>query len=101
VQRRTTTRGRSATGRLAQRYDQIPTLRMKQRREGSALPAAGRHPENQMRASRRCGRVRHSPAGRENALRKVGELSQQTSHEIRVMHVLSNTVIASTKGPRA
>jgi hypothetical protein len=35
VQRRTTTRGRSATGRLAQRYDQIPTLRMKQRREGS------------------------------------------------------------------
>jgi hypothetical protein len=44
---------------------------------------------------------RQTAAGRENALRKLGELSQQTSHEIRVMHVLSNTVIASTKGPRA
>jgi hypothetical protein len=44
---------------------------------------------------------RQTAAGRENALRKLGELSQQTLHEIRVMHVLSNTVIASTKGPRA
>ena len=44
---------------------------------------------------------RQSAAGRENALQKLGELSQQTSHETRVMHVLSNTVIASTKGPRA
>ena len=44
---------------------------------------------------------RQTAAGRENALQKLGELSQQTSHEVRVMHVLSNTVIASTKGPRA
>jgi hypothetical protein len=38
-------------------------------------------------------------AGRENALRKSTELSQQTSHEIRVMHVLTNTLIASTITP--
>jgi hypothetical protein len=44
---------------------------------------------------------RQTAAGRENALRKLTELSKQTSHEIRVMHVLSNTLIASTKEPRA
>ena len=44
---------------------------------------------------------RQTAAGRENALRKLGELSKRTSNEVRVMHVLSNTVIASTKGPRA
>ena len=44
---------------------------------------------------------RQTAAGRENALQKLGELSQQTSNEVRVMHVLSKTVIASTKGPRA
>jgi hypothetical protein len=44
---------------------------------------------------------RQMAAGRENALRKLGELSKRTSNEVRVMHVLSNTVIASTKGPWA
>jgi hypothetical protein len=44
---------------------------------------------------------RQMAAGRKNALRKLGELSKRTSNEVRVMHVLSNTVIASTKGPSA
>ena len=38
---------------------------------------------------------RQMAAGRENALRKSAELSKQTSHEIRVMHILTNTLIAS------
>jgi len=42
---------------------------------------------------------RKMAAGRENALRKLKELSKQTSHEVRVMHVLSNTLIASINGP--
>jgi hypothetical protein len=42
---------------------------------------------------------RQMAAGRENALRKLAELSNQTTHEIRVMHVLTNTVIASMNGP--
>jgi hypothetical protein len=44
---------------------------------------------------------RQMVAGRESALRKLGELSQQTSHEIRVMHVLTNTLIASANSPKA
>jgi hypothetical protein len=44
---------------------------------------------------------REMVAGRENAVLKLNELSKKTSHEIRVMHVLTNTVIASTKGSRA
>jgi hypothetical protein len=44
---------------------------------------------------------RQMATGREDALRKLGELSKQTSHEIRVMHVLSNSLIASTKEPKA
>jgi hypothetical protein len=40
-------------------------------------------------------------AGRENAARKLTELSKQTSHEIRVMHLLTNTLIASTNAPEA
>jgi hypothetical protein len=43
---------------------------------------------------------RQMAAGRENALRKLSELSKQTSHEIRVIHVLSSTVIASTNGSK-
>jgi len=43
---------------------------------------------------------RQMVAGQENALRQLGELSKQTSHEIRVMHFLSNTLIASMKGPK-
>jgi hypothetical protein len=44
---------------------------------------------------------REMVAGRENAVLKLNELSKQTSREIRVMHVLTNTVIASMNGPRA
>jgi hypothetical protein len=43
---------------------------------------------------------RQMVSGRESALRKLGELSKQTSHEIRVMHVLTNTLITSMNGPR-
>jgi hypothetical protein len=44
---------------------------------------------------------RQMVAGQENALRKLGELSKQTSNEIRVMHVLTNTLLASTSAPEA
>jgi len=44
---------------------------------------------------------RQMAAGREHALRKLAELSNQTSHEIRVMHILTNTMIASMNGPNA
>ena len=44
---------------------------------------------------------RQMVAGRDNAVQKLMELSKQTSHEIRVMHVLSNSLIASTKGLKA
>lgn len=43
---------------------------------------------------------RQMVAGRENAFRKLGELSEQTPNEFRLMHVLTNTVIASTMMPR-
>jgi hypothetical protein len=43
---------------------------------------------------------REMVAGRENAVLKLNELTKKTSHEIRVMHVLSNTLIASTMKPR-
>jgi hypothetical protein len=39
-------------------------------------------------------------AGQEHALRKLTELSNQTSNEVRVMHVPSNTLIASMNGPK-
>ena len=44
---------------------------------------------------------RQMAAGRDNAIRKLKELSEQTSHEIRVMHILTNTLIASMNGPKA
>ena len=44
---------------------------------------------------------RQMVAGQENALRKLGELSKQTSNELRVMHILSNTLIASMNGRKA
>ena len=44
---------------------------------------------------------RQMAAGRENALRKLIELSRQTTHEIRLMHLLTNTLIASMNGPRS
>jgi hypothetical protein len=37
--------------------------------------------------------------GHENAIRRLKELSKQTSNEVRVMHVLSKTLIASMKAP--
>jgi hypothetical protein len=43
---------------------------------------------------------REMAAGRENALRKLSELSKQTSHEVRVMHILTKTLIASMNGPK-
>ena len=43
---------------------------------------------------------RQTAAGRENVLRKLAELSKHRSREIRVMHILSNTLIASTITPR-
>jgi hypothetical protein len=39
--------------------------------------------------------------GHEKAVRKLVELSQRTSNEVRVMHVLTNTLIASMNGPKA
>ena len=44
---------------------------------------------------------RETVPGHENAIRKLVELSKRTSNEVRVMHVLSNTLIASTHGPKA
>jgi hypothetical protein len=42
---------------------------------------------------------RETVSGHENAIRRLKELSQETSNEVRVMHVLSNTLIASMNGP--
>jgi hypothetical protein len=39
--------------------------------------------------------------GHENAIQKLVELSKRTSNEVRVMHILSNRLIASMKGPKA
>jgi hypothetical protein len=39
--------------------------------------------------------------GQENAVRKLEELSERTLNEVVVMHVPTNSVIASMKGPRA
>jgi hypothetical protein len=36
----------------------------------------------------------------ENAIRKLQELSKRTSNEVRVMHVLSNTLIATMNCPK-
>jgi hypothetical protein len=40
-------------------------------------------------------------AGRENTVQKLSELSRRTPHEVRVMHVLTNTLMASMKGPKS
>jgi hypothetical protein len=40
-------------------------------------------------------------AGRENAVRKLAELSKRTINEVRVIHLLTNTLIASVNGLRA
>jgi prophage DNA circulation protein len=39
-------------------------------------------------------------SGHENAIRKLVELSKRTTNEVRVMHMLSNTLIASMKGTK-
>jgi hypothetical protein len=39
--------------------------------------------------------------GDEKAVWKLVELSKRTSNEIRAMHVLTNTLIASVNGPKA
>jgi len=44
---------------------------------------------------------RQTVLGQENAVRKLEELSKRTLNEVRVMHVLSNSVIASMNGPTA
>jgi hypothetical protein len=36
-------------------------------------------------------------SGHENSIGRLKELSKQTANEVRVMHVLSNTLIASMK----
>ena len=38
--------------------------------------------------------------GQGNAVRKLEELSERTLNEVVVMHVPTNSVIASMKGPR-
>ena len=39
--------------------------------------------------------------GHENSIRRLLELSKRTSNEVRVMHILTNTLIASMNGPKA
>ena len=39
-------------------------------------------------------------SGHENAIQKLRELAKQTANEVRVMHILSNTLIASMNGPK-
>lgn len=43
---------------------------------------------------------RETVAGHENAIRRLKELAQQTPNEVRMMHVLSNSMIASMNGPK-
>jgi prophage DNA circulation protein len=43
---------------------------------------------------------RETVPGHGNAIRKLIELSKQTASEVRMMHVLSNTLIASMNGPK-
>lgn len=38
--------------------------------------------------------------GHENSIRRLLELSTQTLNEVRVMHILTNTLIASMHGPK-
>jgi hypothetical protein len=39
--------------------------------------------------------------GHENAIQKLKELAAATTNEVRLMHVGTNTVIATMKAPRA
>jgi hypothetical protein len=48
-----------------------------------------------------CVMWRDTIPGQENAVRKLEELSERTLNEVVVMHVPSNSVIVSMKGPRA
>ena len=44
---------------------------------------------------------KESVHGHENAIQRLVELSKRTANEVRVMHILSNTLIASLNGPKA
>jgi len=44
---------------------------------------------------------RDSVTGHENAIRRLRELAGVTDNEFRVMHVLTNTLIASMNGPKS
>jgi hypothetical protein len=43
---------------------------------------------------------RETVPGHQNAIKRLVELSKQTSNEVRVMHVLSKTLIASLNKPK-
>ncbi len=43
---------------------------------------------------------RETVSGLENAVGRLKDLSKQTKNEVRVMHVLSKTLIASLNGPK-
>jgi hypothetical protein len=43
---------------------------------------------------------RQNVTGHENAIRRLRELVELTDNEFRVMHVLTNTLIASMKRPK-
>lgn len=40
-------------------------------------------------------------SGHQKAIERLVELSKQTKNEVRVMHILSNTLIASMNSPKA
>ncbi|MGD0425230.1 MAG: hypothetical protein ABSC10_00795 [Candidatus Acidiferrales bacterium] len=44
---------------------------------------------------------RETVPGHENAIKRLMELSKQTANEVRVMHVLSKTLIASLNKPKS
>ena len=43
---------------------------------------------------------RETVSGHENAIQRLRELAKQTSNEVRVMHIMSNTLIASMNAPK-
>jgi hypothetical protein len=43
---------------------------------------------------------RETVHGHENVIQRLVELSKRTTNEVRVMHVLSNTLIAMMNGPK-
>ena len=43
---------------------------------------------------------KESVHGHENAIQRLVELSKRTANEVRVMHILTNTLIASLNEPK-